>query len=80
VKAVLTRIHTEDENHTLRTSQVVGYYKDGPALGIRFMLVSEALEINDGIRLVETSPVTSINGDEFTTESGTKYKLQQLSE
>jgi hypothetical protein len=71
----LTRLQS---NHSrLRTSEVIGFCDEMPQVGKTFQMISEPLEQSKGFRLINTNPVTEINGDEFKTCNST-YRIEDL--
>ncbi len=69
----LTKLSTNPNK--LRTNEVIGNTCAMPRIGDRFIMYAEGLE--EGIRCVDTSPVTEIQGLIFKTENST-YKLELL--
>jgi hypothetical protein len=76
MKAKLIRLASTNKN--MRTKDVEGEYFVPPTIGERFKFIGESLSFSDGIRLIDTSPVTTITPKldriEFTTENST-YEL-----
>lgn len=66
-------------HNNLRTAEVIGQAPRLPVIGERFIVYSEALEIEGGVRYVTTSPVQSVDDNQFTTANST-YELTQLEE
>lgn len=66
----------------IRSDSVIGISDHKPEIGQRFEMVAKTLDasIEFGVRVVSTSPVTAIDMDVVTTESGSKYKIENLAD
>ena len=73
----LTRVSKTERSGSLRGEVVEGYASRDPAVGERFSVWRE--KENGDFRIVTTSTVQSILPDgEFTTFTGSRYKLEHL--
>ena len=63
----------------MRTNTVEGDTNDLPTIGQPFELRGESLVLPaPAVRLVTTSPVIAVEGDEFLTKSGSVYHYEVL--
>lgn len=86
MKITLTKIHRSREDGPripsgqldgLRDDVVVGYRCHGPIVGEPFVLEAPPKQDGYAARVVWTSPVKSVIGDLFTTESGSVYEVKE---
>ena len=78
-KGRLTRIEETDRSGRIR-APIEGTYPNPPTVGRSFAIVND--EPLDNLlatnRLVYTSVVVEVDGNEFVTESGSRYRLEEL--
>lgn len=77
--ATLKRVGATNEKPShLRTQEMTGFFGREPTPGERFTLFGESLEAEDGVRILRTSPVKSVEvtatGFNFETENS-RYEL-----
>jgi hypothetical protein len=64
------KITKKNSNHkNLRTDEIEGFCHELPKLDCNFVMFSEGLEM--GVRIIKTTAIKDINGDEFKTENST---------
>jgi hypothetical protein len=73
IKAKLVKI--ESTHNNLRTNEIVGEFSYSPEVGHVFRFYSKPLDPDASIRVITTSSVQSINGQEFKTRNST-YRLE----
>lgn len=76
--ATLTKVSTNE--NALRTPSVEGWFTKLPKIGDSFIIYADAItEGVIGVRIVGTSLVVRIDGEEFQTENSV-YRLEKLRE
>jgi len=66
--------------NALRTESVIGSTDDEPVIGVPFVMFAKPIDEKFDVRAISTSPVVAIDGNIITTESGSKYKIENLVE
>lgn len=55
---------------------IPGYYNEKPTAGLGFRFYGEGVDF--GTRLIYTSDVAKVEGNRFTTQSGSVYELKEI--
>ena len=75
----LTRISKTEKSGTIRDIPVVGVLPKGlPTVGDNVHIICAPVVEGASGRLVSTSKVVAIDGNEFVTESGSLYELEEV--
>lgn len=76
IKGTLTKL--SDNKNNIRTATITGEASEPPTVGQSFVMLAEPLVEGFACRLVTTSTVLEITGDEFKTLNSI-YKWEALS-
>jgi len=76
----LQRVSKSEKSGPIRTGEEVieGFYYDAPKIGDGFKFYGDGLMF--GSRQIYTSDLESIDGNKFTTRSGSVYELLEIKE
>lgn len=66
------------DHDRVRDPVITGVTSRLPTVGTPFFMLAEARDTAEGVRYISTSPVTGLDGELFTTESGSVYRVEVL--